>query len=278
MNLSTLQLSNSLGNSLLGHGELFNDRLASVQSGKLQHLPVNRSGSDQRPLDGDSVGEEGHVGDGKVTLGDTERVDARSGLHKGEDEFPIGLSRGGDEQSVELGSVRQVLGLLVLHGEEVVSTESGSLVLFGVGSRETDDSTTHLVGELDGQVSQTSHSHDSDHIGRSSTLQRGEYGSTSTLQRRSILIRQTLGDRVKESFPPNGTLGERSLVGRSVTVHGSLGAKDLFSLETLEAVETSVGLVSPSDSVALLEELAVRSEGLDDPDSFVTENHVVLQL
>lgn len=75
MNLATLELGQGLLDPFLGHGEGLGDGLDPVQSGKVQHLPVNRSGGDEGTLDGDPVGDEGHVGDGKVAVRYGEGVD-----------------------------------------------------------------------------------------------------------------------------------------------------------------------------------------------------------
>jgi hypothetical protein len=278
VDLSVLQLADGLLDSLLVHGEDFSDGLDSVKGGELEHLPVHGSGGYQGTLNGDSLSDKGHVGDHKVALADRERVDARSHGHHGEQQRPLRLGGGGHEQSVELGGVLQVVGGLVLHSDEILGTEPHSLLLLAVGSREDDNSATHLGGELDGQMTKSTHSQDSNDLVGLGVLKSGEDGSTSTLKGGGVGIAHTLGDGVQEGFPPDGSLGEGSLVRVGHTVHGTLGTKDLLSLETLETVTTRVGLVSPSDTVALLEVLDIGSGLLDDSDSLVSENHVGLQL
>lgn len=75
VHLSSLELLQSLLDTLLGHGECLDDGPDAVGSGEAQHLAVDNARGDEGADDVDALGEEGHVRDLKVAGGDGERVD-----------------------------------------------------------------------------------------------------------------------------------------------------------------------------------------------------------
>jgi len=252
------------------------DGLDLVVGGELQHSLVDEAGSDDGALDGEALGEETHVGDLEVTLVDGEGEDGTAGGHDGEVEAPVDLSGGGDEQAVDGLDVLELLD--ALGGVELAGTESLGLLLLGVGTGEDDDVATHLGGELDGQVTETTNTDDTDAVGGLGVVhvESVEDGGTTALERGSGLIGKAVGGFEEEGLAPDTVGSERTLVGIGVTVHLSLGAVGLGALQALLAVGARVVLVAPADAVTLLQESAGRAGLLNDTDTLVTESHIGL--
>lgn len=89
-----------------------------------------------------------------------------------------------------------------------------------------------------------------------------------------ILILDVVGQLEQESLSPDGTVRERSLVQVVVAVQLSLDAKSVPSFEALFAATTSIVHVTPTDSVAFLEDLGIGTNGFYDTCTLVTEAHV----
>lgn len=180
VDVSGVELVDRLLETVLGHRELFNDRLDVVQGSELEHLVVDGAVSDDRALDVDTVGEQWHVWHLELVVGDGKGEDGRSHAEHWDDLLPIGLGRGGDQESVDL-----VLGLEVLvevgGGNELAGSELHGLLLLTVGSGNDDDSASELGSELDGEVTQSTDTHDSDDVGRLEALEGCEHGGSTTL-------------------------------------------------------------------------------------------------
>jgi hypothetical protein len=157
-----VELLDGLVAALLGEGELLNDRLDLVLGGELEHAVLDVPGGDERSLDGETVDEEVHVGDGEVATGNGEGEDGRARGEGGDEELPVGLGGGGDEELVD-GTLGLEL-LEALHGDELAGTESHGLILLAVGTGEDNDTATHLGGVLDSEVTKATNANDTDNI------------------------------------------------------------------------------------------------------------------
>jgi hypothetical protein len=275
-NVALVKVLHGLLNALFVHLVVLSDGLDLVVSGELQHSLVDVAGSDDGTLDGKTLGEQTHVRDGEVTLGNGEGEDGTAGGHDGEVEVPVGLSGGGDEQAVDGLDVLELLD--TLGGVELAGTESLGLVLLGVGTGEDDNVTTHLGSELDGQVTETTNTDNTDAVGGLGVVhvESVEDGGTTALERGSSLIGKAVGGLEKEGLAPDTVGSERTLVGIGVTVHLSLSAVGLSTLQALLAVGARVVLVTPANAVSLLQESAGRAKLLNDTDTLVTESHIGL--
>jgi hypothetical protein len=60
-----------------------------VESGELEHVVVDRAGGDNAALDGQTVADEGHLGDLEVAVVDAEGEDLGAGGQDGEEEVPV---------------------------------------------------------------------------------------------------------------------------------------------------------------------------------------------
>lgn len=255
---------------------MLGDGLDLVVGGELQHSLVDVAGSDDGTLDGETLGEKTHVGDLEVTLVDGEGEDGTARGHDGEVELPGDLSGGGDEQTVDGLDVLELLD--ALGGVELAGTESQGLLLLGVGTGEDNNVATHLGGEVDSQVAETTNTDNTDAVGRLSVVhvEGVEDGSTTALERGSGLIGKAVGGLEEEGLAPDTVGSERTLIGIGVTVHLPLGAVSLSTLLALLAVRARVVLVTPANAVALLQESAGRAGLLDNTDTLVAESHVSL--
>jgi hypothetical protein len=160
--VTSVQLLDGLVAALLGQGELLNDRLDLVLGGELEHAVLDVPGGNERSLDGETVDEEVHVGDGEVATSNGEGEDGRARGESGDKELPVGLGGGGDEELVD-GTLGLEL-LEALHGDELAGTESHGLVLLAVGTREDNNTAAHLGGVLDGKVTKATNANDSNDI------------------------------------------------------------------------------------------------------------------
>lgn len=255
---------------------MLGDGLDLVVGGELEHSLVDEARSDDGTLDSETLGEETHVGDGEVTVGDGKREDGTAGGHDGEVDVPVGLEGGGDKQLVDGLDVLELLD--TLGGVELAGAELQSLILLGVGAGEDDNFTSHLSGKLDGQVTETTNTDDTDTVGGLGVVhvESVENGGTTALERSGSLIGKAVRDLEEEGLAPNTVGSERTLVSIGVTVHLSLGAVGLSSLQALLAVGARVVLVTPTNAVTLLEESAGRTSLLNDTDTLVAESHIGL--
>ena len=180
VDVSGVEFVDGLLETVLGHGELLDDRLDVVQGSELEHLVVDGAVSDDGTLDVDTVGEQWHVWHLELVIGDGQGEDGRSHAEHGDDLLPIGLGRGGNQKSVDL-----VLGLEVLvevgGSNELAGSELHGLLLLAVGSGDDDDSASELGSELNGEVTQSTYTHDTDDVRRLEALEGGEYGGSTTL-------------------------------------------------------------------------------------------------
>lgn len=242
--------------------------------GELEHAVLDVPGGNEGSLDGKTVDEEVHVGNREVTAGDTEGEDGGARSEGGKDELPVGLGRGGDEEGVDGTLSLELLG--VLHGDELGGTKSHGLLLLAVGAGEDNNAATHLGGVLDGEVTETTDTHDTNNVGGEDVVhvKSVEDGGTTAHEGSGNLIAHVVGDLEEERLAPDGALGHAALVEVGEAVHGTLGAEGLVAAKTLLAATARVVLVTPADAVTLLENGAVRAELLDNADTLVAETHV----
>lgn len=275
--LSTFKLLDGFPDTSLGHRESLNHRLDAMLSSKFQHLPVLRPRRDKRALDGDAVDNKGQIWDLEVTHVDGEWVDGRLGGHHGKDECPVGLSRGCDEEAIDGAVVGEVCAVFAeaVHGDEVMGAKTEGFVLLAFGAGDDDDFATELGGELNGEVTKTTNTHDRNSLIRGDTHEWCEDGGTSTLQRCGILITQCIGDGVQEGLAPDCLVAHASLVGVDASVKTAIRAEDIFTLEAASAETAAVRVVAPADSVALLEVPDIGTGPFDDAYTFVPENHIL---
>lgn len=98
---------------------------------------------------------------------------------------------------------------------ELRSTVAHSLLALGLGARENDNMATHLASKLDGQVTQTTNTHNGNTIGGTDAIlsQNSPDSSTSTHERGSIFRGKLIGDGVDASSIPDRTVAEGAVVG-----------------------------------------------------------------
>ena len=242
--------------------------------GKLEHAVLDVPGGDEGSLDGETVGEEVHVGYGEFTISDTEREDGGAGSEGRDDELPVGLGGGGDKEGVDWTLGLELLG--ALHGDELGGTEPHGLLLLAVGAGKDNDAAAHLRGVLDGKVTEATDTHDTNDVGGADVVQveSVEDGGTTAHEWSGNLIAHVVGNLEKERLAPDGTLSHAALVKVGETVQGTLGAEGLVAAEALLAAAARVVLVTPANAVTLLEDGAVGAELLDDTDTLVAETHV----
>jgi hypothetical protein len=160
--LTGSELLDGLVAALLGEGELLNDGLDLVVGGELEHAVLDVPGGDEGSLDGETVDEEVHVGDGEVAASNAEREDGGARSEGGDQELPVGLGGGGDEESVDLALGLELLE--ALHGDELAGTESHGLILLAVSAGEDNDTATHLGGVLDSEVTKATNANDTNSV------------------------------------------------------------------------------------------------------------------
>jgi hypothetical protein len=274
--LTGSELLDGLVAALLGEGELLNDGLDLVVGGELEHAVLDVPGGDEGSLDGETVDEEVHVRDGEVAASNAEREDGGAGREGGDEELPVGLGGGGDEESVDLALSLELLE--ALHGDELAGTESHGLVLLAVGTGEDNDAASHLGGVLDGEVTKATNANHAHGLGWLDVVhvEGVEDGGTTTHQRRGDFVTHVIGDLEEESLTPDGALSHAALVEVGHAVHLTLGAEGLVAAEALLAVTARVVLVTPANAVTLLEDVAVGAELLHDTDTLVAETHAGL--
>lgn len=106
---------------------------------------------DDGALDIDTVGEKRHVWDGELVVGDRQGVDGGTSGEQGDDLLPVGLSRGGDEETGDHVCWLEVF-VEVGRGDELVGSKVHGLGLLPVGPGQDNDSASKLGSELDGEM------------------------------------------------------------------------------------------------------------------------------
>lgn len=204
--------------------------------GEGQHALVNMAWGDDGALDGKAVGEQWHVWDSEVTLGDGEREDGSAWSEDGEVQVPVRLETGGDEELVD--GLLDIEALGTLGSVEFGSAELHGLVSLAVGATEDDDLAAHLGGELDGQVTETANADDTDAVGWLGVVhvKSVEDGGTTAHQGSGSLVLELVGNLEEEGLTPDGAVSEGTLVVVGVTVHGTFRAVGLGALQALLAV------------------------------------------
>lgn len=109
-------------------------------------------------------------------------------------------------------------------------------------------------------------------------LQDSEDGCTGALKRCSLLVGHALRDGVQESLADDGVRGQTALVDLVTTVGSALGAVGFMSSEAFVAVAAAVVLISETNTVTLLQPLSIGAKSLDDTDTFVAEDDVLVSL
>ena len=274
--LALVEVVHGLLDTLSAHGVVNGNGENLVVGGKVEHTLLDVARSDEGALDGETLGDERHVRDLEVTVGNGKREDDGTRGHDGGEKVPVGLERGGDQKTVDgLGSLEL---LDTLGSDKLGCTESEGLLLLTVSAGEDDDLATHLGGELDGQVTKTSNADNTDAVGRLDVVKvkSHEDGGTTAHEGSGGLVGKAVGEGEEESLAPDGVGSKRSLVEVVVTIELAVRAESLGTLETLLAVTTAVVLVAPANAVTLLEVLGERTKLLYDTDTLVAKDHAGL--
>lgn len=254
--LSSLKLVHAVGDTFDGHWELLDDWLDVVESSELEHVAVDLAGSDQGSLDGQLVEQERHVWHVHVVVGDGEWVESSTWSHGWEVDVPVWLEGGADQEVVDWGALQL---LLSLGGDELGSTELHGLLALVLRRGEDNDSAAHLGGELNGQVTKSTNTEDTDGVVGAGTkgCEGRVDGRTTAHEWGGLLVWNGRWDLVKEALLPDGIGAEGSLVQVVGAVESAVGAKGLAASQTRLAVQAGVVLVAPADSVALLDGLDI---------------------
>lgn len=96
-----------------------------------------------------------------------------------------------------------------------------------------------------------------------------------TNQRRSSNVAHTVGDCVQECLSPNCMRSKTALIKIAASVYGALGTVRVDTIEALAAVTAAVAVVTPTDTIALLQILGLWTYGFYDADAFMTEHHIL---
>ena len=230
-----------------------------MESSKLKHIPVDLAGSDQRTLNRELVVQERHVRHVHVIVGDGERVDSSTWSHGWEVNIPIWLERSTDQKVVD----RRALQLLLsLRSDELRSTKIHSLLTLIFRRREDNHTASHLSSELNGQVSKSTNTENTNSGGLVGAEggESGVDGGTTAHEWGGEVAWDRGWDLVEETSVPDGVGGKGSLVEIVGSVEGAVGAEGLAAGQALLAVHAGVVLVSPADRVALLDGLDVGSD------------------
>lgn len=245
-----------------------------MQRGESQHAAMNSAGSNNGALNSDTFSDKSHVVNRKVVIGNGHGEDDSVVVEDREHELPVGHNRCGDEESVNRTADADLR--LALHGDELLCAELHGLVLFALGSGEDDDVAAHLGRVLDGQVAETTDTHDTDAVGGLYVVgvQGVENGGSTAHQGCGFGVGELIGDLEDEGLALDGVGSKAALVEVGHAVHLALVAVGFLACEALVAATAGVVLVSPSDAVALLQVLHVGSKLFYDTDTLVAECHV----
>lgn len=226
----------------------------------------------QRSFDGDTRLDQRHRGHIEVLEGHGQGVDGRLGCHHGQEGLPVGLGGGADEEAVD--PCRLVVGIVGLHSDKLVGTQTFGIGLLALGSGKNDDAAAHLGSKLNSQVTETTDANDTNRLVPLDIGKRREDGGTSALQRSSKLVRDAVGNRVQVALGPNGSVSKAALVGGGVSVQAAVRAEVVIALETVCASTAGAVYVAPADAVTLLQVLDVGTDVLDDADAFMSEHNI----
>ncbi len=147
---------------------------------------------------------------------------------------PVRVLGAGEEEDVD-GS-RDLFGLV--EEDKLGGAKGAGLGLLGRRGAKDDDLSSHLGGELDGQVSQPAHAHDADPVsGTPDAVDQGRVDrGAGALQRRRVLGRHTLGDGKYEAFSADVVGAKGAVVLVVQAVDDALGALDLATREAVFAL------------------------------------------
>lgn len=262
--LTLLQLLERGLDTLLIHRESLDDWSNLMMSSESQHISVDLSSRHEGTLDLEFLEYDGRVRDLHIFERNGQWVDGSLRSHDIHELMPFWLEGGGDDEVVD-GSGNLEFGY-ALGGDEFRGAEGEGFFFLGVGGGEYYDLTSHLSGELDGQVSESS---DTDYtnafVGLNTTIEGAESvedGGTPAHERSGVFAGEVLGDLVDVICVPDGVGTHGCLVEVTVTVHDTVGTEGFVSGKTLLAVVAGVVLVAPSNGVTLFDGLDSRSDFL----------------
>ena len=139
--------------------------------------------------------------------------------------------------------------------------------------QRNDDFTSHLGGELDCQITETTNTYDANSVTRPDKIKL-EDGNSSALKWRCIFALQIIQNLKQERFFPDCVAGHAALAEICHSIHSPVGAEDVVTGQTLAAVSAAVVVVSPSSSFTFLKECHTRSDGLKNANTLVALGHV----
>lgn len=244
-------------------------------SSKRQHISVDLSASNQGTLDADLVPEDGEVWELEVVAGDGEWVDGGSWSQDWDVEAPVWGEGGADQEVVDWLAVEL---LDALGDDELGGTELHGLLAFALRRGENDNGATHLGGELDGQVAESTNTHDTDSVvwAGAEGGEGGVDGGSTAHQWGGEVAWDGVWDLEEELGVPDGVGTERSLVEVVGAEEVALFAKGLATSQTLVAVHAGVVLVAPANVVALGENSNSLTELLNNTGTLMTKTLVGL--
>lgn len=272
--LTLIELLHACLDTLNVHGELLDGWQDLVVGGELEHVAVDWAGGDEGSLDAELAGEERHVWKLEVVVGDGEWVDGSVGGHDRDELVPVWLEGGGDEEVVNTLANLEVLD--TLGGVELVGSELHGLLSLGLGGGEDDNAASHLGGELDGQVTESSDTNNTDTVGWLDVVEtEGRVdGGTTAHEWGSVLALDGGWDLEDVVGLPDTVVSEGTLVVVVVTEELTSRAEGVVAGQALVAVTAGVVKVSPSDGVSLLEAGDTGAELLNYTSTLVAETHV----
>lgn len=162
--------------------------------------------------------------------------------------IPVGQRRGRDHQTVNTPSNVELCRAPC--DVELGRTELHRFIPLVFCAGENDDVASHFGCKLDGKVTKTAETHDTDAVGGSNVrLQRVKHGSTRTHERGCFCGRDRLGNVKEKVGFPDGVRGKRALVQVSLAVQGALSTIHFVSAQTLVTVHATVVQVAPSSAI-----------------------------
>lgn len=246
--------------------------------GEAKHLLHGVSRADQASLNSEARPQDVEVWHVEVTTGDSKRVDDTLWCHDGKQQVPVRGEGCGNKELVDGLDLLHVLEGGALGRDELGGTELHGLFLLGLGAGENNNLAAHLGGELDGEVTKTADTNDTNTVSRlgAVVVESSEYGDTTAHQRCSVSVGDLIRKLEEEGLAPDTAVSETALVQVGVSKHLALRAVDVVSAKALLTVFAGAVSESPSDAVADLEVGGVGAESLDDTDTLVAENHALL--
>ena len=165
--LAIFECPEGLVDALFGHREYPKNRLDPLHGCKFQHFSVDLSTAGNTALNADTIHQKWHIWQTQVTLGYTEWVDDASWVHDVEVHRPIDLDRACYEQSIDTFAALELELFQSFRGIELVSAKLGGFILLRVRAGKDNDLATHLSGELDCKMSETTNTENADTVTRS---------------------------------------------------------------------------------------------------------------